>query len=137
MIHLSGPLPWAIALSISDRAAQSPAIADLDRIEHVDIETVQYETALRFHRPTKKYLAVRRVARIDLELFENIVKADAFDRLADVDAQRAILVMRADRHHRSCKSGIGHSWGSEEELAGEEYIVVHYRQHSAAKINCP
>ena len=65
------------------------------------------------------------------------MKVDALYGLADVDAQRPVLVVRADGNDRLCKTGIGHSRSGEKELAGEEYAVFHSWQHSDANINCP
>ena len=68
---------------------------------------------------------VRRLARLDVELLQQIVEAEPGHDPAEADAERALLVMDAHRDHRFLEARIADARHGEQELAREEARRVH------------
>jgi hypothetical protein len=66
------------------------------------------------------YRAIRRLARIDLELLEEPAKADPGPLVANSDSDCAVLVVHAQRDHGPLEARVGHSGHRQEKLSGQE-----------------
>jgi hypothetical protein len=70
--------------------------------------------------------AVRRFARLEIELAEQSTEADPRALVPDADSDRAILIMDAHRDHGALESRVGHARHRQEELAREEgWLIGH------------
>ena len=87
----------------------------VDRALSAPVRRMQHEAALRFDRAADVDRRVGRAARIDPGFLEHGAEPQAVMQPADPDAQRAVLVMDAERDHSLRKTGIKHARQSQQQ----------------------
>src|SRR5438270_12618537 len=80
----------------------------------------------RLDRTTVMDGAVRRFARVDVELAQETAEADSGALVADSDSDRAILIVGAHCDRRAFEARIGHSRHCQQQLAGQEFRLLNH-----------
>src|SRR5690349_9800715 len=82
------------------------------------------EAATRLDRSAMMHRAVRRFARLEIQLAEESTEADPRALVPDADPDRAILVVDAHCDHRALEPRVGHARHRQEELARKESWLI-------------
>jgi hypothetical protein len=93
---------------------------DVERILPAPVARMDHEPASGLDRAAVVDRAVRRLARVDLELPQQPAEGDSRALVADADPDRAVFVMRAHRDHRPLEPRIRHPGHCQQQLAGQE-----------------
>jgi hypothetical protein len=75
------------------------------------------EAPPRLNRATVMNGAIRRLAGVEIQLFQESAEPETRALVADSDSDRAIFVMDAHRNHRPLEARIGHAGHCEQQLA--------------------
>src|SRR5204863_132643 len=95
----------------------------VDRVLPAPVRRMHHKAAPRLDRPAEQNRRIGRLARVDLELAQQIVQPQPFDRVADADAQRAFAVMRAHRDHCAFEARMA-AWGKSAGVAGHVTMLA-------------
>jgi hypothetical protein len=94
------------------------------------------ETPARLYRAAMVHRAIRRLARVDLELLQETAEAYPGALVADADANGAILVVNTHGDDRALKARVGHSGHCEKQLSGQEGRLMRHAATMGRQSGC-
>ena len=121
----SWPAPDGYRLQGLEAGGQPEALVDEDRVLDLPFGRMEDEAALRLARAAVVDRRVGRLADVEADVVEQLVKAQPGMELADANAERAVPVMDAQRDHRMVEPRVAHPGHRQQQPAGEVLHIAH------------